>query len=113
MQALLTAARQRGDDLIIPAAVLAELYRGALVPSVDAGLNRHPAWTIAPTTRPLARLVGQLLTAASRGSADHVDACVIATAIAAGGGNVITGDPEDMSHIAAGNPAISVIALGA
>lgn len=113
MQALLTAAARRNGDVVVPAAVLAELYQGTRIQTVDAGLNRHPAWTIEPTTRSLARLVGRILNAAGRTSHDHVDACVVAVAIEQGGGNVITGDPDDMTTLTGNNPAVNILTVGA
>ncbi len=111
MQALLTAATRRNDDILIPAAVLAELYRGARTRTVDTGLKRHPAWAIEPTTQSLARLVGQILHTAGRTSRDHVDACVVAVTIEQGGGNVITADPADMMALAGDNPAVNIVSL--
>ena len=111
VQALLLAASRKGAELVVPAAVIAELYRGTHAAGVDGWINRHPAWMIQDTTRELARVVGRLLDSAGRGSADHVDGCVVASAIVAGGGTIVTGDPRDISAIAAGNAAVTVAAL--
>jgi predicted nucleic acid-binding protein len=111
VQALLVAASARNFELVVPAAVIAELYRGTHAAGVDAWLNRHRAWMVQDTTRELAHVVGRLLDSAGRGSEDHVDGCVVASAIVAGGGTIITGDPRDISAIAAGNAAVNVVAL--
>lgn len=111
VQALLVAASAQDADLVVPAAVIAELYRGTHAAGVDTWLNRHRAWLIQDTTRELARVVGKLLDSAGRGSEDHVDGCVVASAIVAGGGTIVTGDSRDISTIAAGNAALTVVSL--
>lgn len=52
------------------------------------------------TDRALARFVGAVLHAAEAGSADIVDAHVVAAA-EAGGGLVLTGDPSGLERLAA------------
>jgi PIN domain len=99
----LRAAVEEGDDVLVPAAVLSEAYRGGQYDQVvDACLGRFPSFTVVATDRSLAREIGHLLARAGRGSADHVDASVVAVAIQAGGAVVATGDPDDMSALAAG-----------
>ncbi|WP_415103128.1 PIN domain-containing protein [Micropruina sp.] len=75
---------------------------------VDSCLGRHSGIDVVDTTRTLARTIGNLLARAGRGSVDHVDAAVVATALAAGGGVIATGDPDDLDALAAGLPGISV-----
>ena len=53
------------------------------------------------TDRSLARLIGALLSEAGAGSALFADAHPIAVAIEAGGGIVQTGDPDDLTRLAA------------
>ena len=90
----LEAARRTGRDVVVPAAVLAELYRNARHEAgVDSLLAREPAFSIAATDRGLARIVGRLLAQAGRGSEDHVDATVVAVAVSSGRSVVVTGDP--------------------
>lgn len=99
----LRAALDEGDDVLVPAAVLAESYRGGgHDQAADACLGRFPAFVVVDTDRSLAREIGHLLARAGRGSADHVDAAVVAVAAQAGGGLIATGDPDDMSVLAAG-----------
>jgi len=109
IHAALRAAVETGRDVVVPAAVLAELYRGGRHDqSVDACLGRFTGIDVADTTRPLARRIGHLLARAGRGSADHVDASVVAAALALGGGVVATGDPGDLEALAAGLPGIAI-----
>lgn len=113
VRAALAAALAEAADVVVPAAVLAELYRGGgHDQAVDACLAREGGVAVAPTDRPLARRIGHLLAAAARGSADHVDAAVIAVCAAAGGGVVLTADPKDLSVLSGGSPAIAVHRLG-
>lgn len=110
--AALVAARNRGADVVVPAAVLAEQYRGGKHDHlVDATLSRYPAIEVADTTRGLARSIGNLLARADRGSADHVDASVVATAARVGGGLILTSDPDDITHLAHGVVGVDVFEL--
>ncbi|MCK9247442.1 MAG: type II toxin-antitoxin system VapC family toxin [Solirubrobacteraceae bacterium] len=109
IHAALRAAVETGRGVVVPAAVLAELYRGGHHDqAIDACLGRLTGIDVADTTRPLARRIGHLLARAGRGSADHVDASVVAVALALGGGVVATGDPDDLEALAAGLPGITV-----
>lgn len=109
VQAALRAAADVGADVLVPAAVLAEQYRGGSHDQVvDSYLGRSTGITVADTTRPLARRIGNLLARAQRGSEDHVDAAAVAVAAAAGGGVILTGDPDDLATIADGLTAIAI-----
>jgi len=109
VRASLAAAVELGADVAVPAAVLAELYRGgAHDQAIDACLAREGGVDVVSTDRSLARRVGHLLAAAGRDSADHVDATVVAAAIAHGGGVVVTGDPNDLEVLADGLASISI-----
>lgn len=110
VRAALAAAAQLRRDVIVPAVVLAELYRGRNRSSLlDACLSRETGLLIRNTNRSLARLVGGVLGAARAGSELLVDAHVIAAAVEAGGGLVLTGDPEDLVRLAAAYRNIQVI----
>jgi len=52
-----------------------------------------------------------VLAAARAGPEDLADAHVVATAIDAGGGVVLTGDPGDLERLAAGHPRLVVQAV--
>ena len=60
------------------------------------------------TDREFARYVGGLLSAAYADSSDLVDAHVIAAAVEAGGGLVLTVDEDDLNRLAAPYPNIQV-----
>ncbi|MCL2594219.1 MAG: type II toxin-antitoxin system VapC family toxin [Promicromonosporaceae bacterium] len=108
----LVGALQCGADVLVPAAVLAEQYRGGRHnQAIDACIARHPGLEVIDTTRELAKHIGGLLARAGRGSADHVDASVVATAVQHGGGLILTGDPDDIERLAAGINNIVVRAI--
>jgi len=109
----LTAAIATRSPVRVPAAVLAEQYRGrGYDQPVDALLSRHEGvLTIVDTDRDLARSVGNLLARHGRGTADHVDATVVATAVRCGGGVILTSDKHDIAELADGVPNITVNVL--
>jgi hypothetical protein len=108
----LRAAVDEGAAVLVPAAVLAEQYRGGPHDQVvDSYLGRSTGIEVVDTTRTLARLIGNLLARAGKGSKDHVDAAVIATALSVGGGVVLTGDPDDLAALAEGTVGVSVETL--
>jgi predicted nucleic acid-binding protein len=102
VRAALAAAARLRRDVVVPALVLAELYRSAKRSAfVDACLSRETGLRIRDTDRAFARLVGGLLSGAGAGSELIVDAHVVAAAIEAGGGVILTGDPRDLERIGA------------
>ena len=111
--AFLTAAVRTGSPIRVPAAVLAEQYRGRPYDqAIDAFLSRQKAWVkVVDTDRDLARVVGNLLARHHRGSADHVDATVVATASRLGGGTILTSDSGDIEVLASGHPNIQIALL--
>ena len=110
--AALQAALELGNDVVVPAAVLAEQYRGGHHDHlVDACLARYSAIEVVDTTRSLAKNVGNILARAGLGSAHHVDATVVAVAVREGGGLIMTSDPKDIETLAAGLVGVSVHAL--
>ena len=105
----LRAAERSGSDVLVPAAVLAEQYRGGRHDqAIDACLGRHAGIDVVDTTRELARRIGNLLARAGSGSGQHVDAAVVAAAIAAGGGVILTSDVDDLTALAAGAIGVAV-----
>ena len=112
VRAALEAARRLNRDVIVPAVILAELYRGpGQNQMVDACLSRETGLLVRNTDRPLARLVGGVLGGADAGSADLADAHTVAAAIETGGGIVLTTDPNDIERLAARYPNIHVETL--
>ena len=117
VRAFLIEAHRRGADVIVPTIVCAELCRGsAPTRAVEAVLGRHdrsrgerPAISRRDTDFELARQVGAILHGAGAGSADIVDAHVVATCVASGGGLVITADPDDIERLAQAVPAARIV----
>ncbi|MEM9557349.1 MAG: PIN domain-containing protein [Acidobacteriota bacterium] len=102
VRAALRAASRLRREVLVPAVVLAELYRGrGHNQLVDACLSRETGIAATPTDRKLARIVGAVLTAAGAGSEMLADAHVVAAAVESGGGLILTGDPSDMEQLAA------------
>lgn len=108
----LRAAVRHNREVICPAVILAELYRGAgRNHLVDACLSRETGIEIRTTDRTMARLVGSVLTAAGLGSAHLADAHVIAAVIEQGGGVALTGDLQDLERLAAAYRNVTVVGL--
>jgi rRNA-processing protein FCF1 len=102
VRAYLQAAEEQHIDVVVPAAVLAELYRGAHHDQViDSYLSRADRIRIVDTDRILARRIGHLAAAAGMGSEHHVDATVAAVAVTEGPSVVLTGDPDDLRRLTA------------
>jgi hypothetical protein len=111
VRAALRAAARLDRDVIVPAVILAELYRGPRHnPLVDACLSRETGLLVRDTDRDLARLVGGVLAASNAGSEDLADAHVVAATVELGGGIALTGDREDLARLAA--PYGNVMVLG-
>lgn len=112
VRAALTAALRLGRDVVVPAVVLAELYRGPKRAAfVDACLSRETGVVVRSTDRSFARLVGGILAAARASTGMIVDAHVVAAAVEAGGGVVLTSDPDDLGRLAAPHRDVTVVAL--
>lgn len=115
---MLAVAAEREREVVVPAPVCAETCRG--VPrtrAVEAALGRHvrqrgqrPAVAVVDLDLDLAKQVGAILYAAQAGSADLVDASVVAVAVGRGGGLVITADLADIGRLAATVPAVRILA---
>lgn len=103
------AAADLQRDVIVPAVITAELYRGrARSRALDACLSREPGLQVRRTDLPFARLVGGVLTGA-RASSEHLaDAHAVAAAVEAGGGVILTGDEDDLTMLAGPYPNIMV-----
>jgi predicted nucleic acid-binding protein len=113
VRAALRAAHRLNRRVVVPAVVLAELYRGSRHNHlVDALLSRETGIQVRDTDRPFARLVGGVLTAARAGSVLLADAHVVAAAVEAGGGIALTTDPDDLGRLAAAYRNVTVVALG-
>ncbi len=108
-RAALEAARRLRRNVVVPAVILAELYRGQKQNQlVDSCLSRETGLDVRDTDRDLARLVGSVLAAAKAGSEDLADAHCVAAAVEAGGGVVVTGDHRDLERLAAPYPNVQI-----
>jgi len=110
---LVAAARLRGG-VWVASVTLAELYRGsARTHALDALVGRllGASLKLRDTDRAFARLVGGILHQAGAGSHLLADAHAVAVAVEAGGGAVLTGDPGDLSRLAAPYGNVVVTAL--
>lgn len=108
----LEVARRMDREVCVPSVTLAELYRGvARSRALDALLARTDDVMTRDTDPRFARLVGAVLHEAGAGSVLLADAHAVAAAVDAGGGVVLTGDPNDVGRLAAGHPRVVVAAL--
>lgn len=108
--AALEAARRLRRDVVTPAVILAELYRGpGHNQIVDACLSRQTGIQVRDTDREFARFVGAVLAAAKAGSKDMADAHTVGAAVEAGGGVIVTGDENDLRRLAAPYPNVVVM----
>ena len=108
-RAAMRAAAVLQRDVVVPAVILAELYRGpGHNQMIDACLARETGLRIRDTDRSLARLVGGVLTGAKADSGHLADAHVVAAAVEVGGGVVLTGDEGDLAMLASPYPNITV-----
>ena len=108
-RAALEAARRLRRDVIVPAVILAELYRGPKQNQVvDSCLSRETGLNVRDTDRAFARLVGAVLGAAKASSEGLADAHCVAAAVEAGGGVVVTGDERDLGRLAAPYPNVQI-----
>jgi len=112
VHAFMIAALETDSDVVVPAAVLSELYRGrGYDAALDACLKRYPGIEIIDTDRRLAKTVGHLLANQNMGSHHHVDACVVASAISAGGGLILTCDLDDLNQLAVDQLGVDIHAI--
>lgn len=113
VRAILTAAREDSREVVVPAAALAELYRGVAQDlAVDGCLGLAGGITVVPTDRPLARRIDKILADAGRGADDHAGASLVAVCAAAGGGLILTGDPKKVSELCGASTTILVRGIG-
>ena len=112
VRAAMRAAERLKRPVLVPAVVLAELYRGPKHNQVvDSCLARETGIGVRDTDRPLAKLVGGVLAAAGAGSEHLVDAHVVAAAVELGGGVALTGDADDLERLAVAYRNVTVVAL--
>lgn len=98
-RAVLAASRQAGVPVLVPAAVLAETLFGD---ERDTRANQAlKKLQVIPLTESVARSAAELKRLAGMtGVAATIDAVVVATSVAAGGGVVLTSDIDDVRALA-------------
>ncbi|TMK60837.1 MAG: hypothetical protein E6G60_12445 [Actinobacteria bacterium] len=106
--AFLRRAVEVDAEVIIPVVVLAETLRGG---PRDAAVNRvvNAVGDIEATLPDVGRVAGRLLGRAKRAATVH--AMVVAEAVARGGGQVLTGDPADLTPLAENERRVTIHAL--
>jgi predicted nucleic acid-binding protein len=112
VHAAIEAARRLQREVVTPAVILAELYRGPRHSQVvDACLSRESGIAVRDTDREFARYVGGVLGAARSDSSDLADAHAVAVAVESGGGVILTADESDIRRLSASFPNIDVVAI--
>ena len=106
-RAVLAASRQAGVPVLVPAAVLAEtLFADGRDVRANQVLKKLQ---VVPVTDPIARSAADLKRlAAMTGVAATIDAIVVATSVAVGGGVVLTSDIDDIHALADGAAGIRI-----
>ena len=109
VRSLLSAALRAGARVMVPAVVVAETFRGR--GPRDARVNRTlaAADSYLATDEPAARTAGGLLGDAR--SSEAIDALVVAAAIHAGGGRILTAGPADLGKLSAGRVDVVIHAI--
>jgi predicted nucleic acid-binding protein len=109
VRAAIEAARRLRREVVTPAVILAELYRGpGQNQVVDACLNRESFIDVRDTDRGFARYVGGVLGAARADSTYLADAHAVAAAVEGGGGVILTVDEDDLNRLAAAYPNVHI-----
>ena len=110
MRNILDAADRDGIQVRVPAAVLAEAYRGT---AADAAIDRILGTGIRAITlgQAMARQTARLKHRDRLDSCHTVDAVVVATTIRLGGGIIATGDPDDLGSLARDHENVKVHGL--
>ena len=112
VRAALRSAQRLGREVVVPAVILAELYRGPRHNHVvDACLSRETGIRVRDPDRALARLVGGVLASVRVGSEHLADAHVVAAAVDLGGGLALTTDPADLERLAGAYQNVRVVGL--
>jgi predicted nucleic acid-binding protein len=110
-RAIARVAHERGVLIRVPAAVLAEVCRGARFDAAINQLLNREAICVAVLTRRIAQRAGALLAKAAMPSANAVDAFVVATALEYDSAVIATGDAGDLRRLSASYRQVSLMTL--
>lgn len=110
-RAILQVAHEEGALIRIPAPVLAEVCRGGPIDAPVLRLLNGHGIAVVDLTAATARRAGSLLRRSKLGSAHAVDAFVVATALEFASAVIATGDPDDLSRLAAGFDQLRIFAI--
>lgn len=104
-RAFVARAVDLGVPIVIPVVVVAETVRGG---PRDAPVNRvlKAVDAVPIATEKVGRTAGRLLGQAK--STETIDALVVAQAVVAGGGHILTGDPDDLEPLAEPHPEVLI-----
>jgi hypothetical protein len=110
-RAVLRVAQEEAALVRVPAPVLAEVCRGG---AFDAPVNRvlnDRGIRVLDLDRSMSRRAGALLARAGMDSSHAVDAFVVATAMIFESAVIATGDPDDISKLAAGRRSLRIFTV--
>jgi predicted nucleic acid-binding protein len=110
-RAIARVAHERGLFIRVPAAVLAEVCKGARFDAAINHLLNREAILVADITRQIAQRAGALLAKASMSSANAVDAFVVATALEYDSAVIATGNAKDLKRLSAPYNQLSLMTL--
>jgi predicted nucleic acid-binding protein len=97
MRALLLEARATGTRLVIPAGVLAQVWRDPAKQVAIGGLTKAAETMVMPLDKVLAEAAGILC--GRRQTSDVIDASVVLTARREGHAVIVTSDVADLRHL--------------
>jgi predicted nucleic acid-binding protein len=110
-RAILQIAHERRALVRVPAAVLAEVCRGARFDAAVDRLLNDRGILVCALTRTIAQRAGGLLAKAKLSSAHAVDAFMVATALDFDAAVIATGDPDDIRRLSASHKKLRLFAL--
>lgn len=108
MTALLAGISRGGDHVFVPAAVLAQAWRGGAGQARLAKFIKDKRVTVEPLTKHLAQASGVLCS--QSGTDDVVDASVVALACKLGL-PIVTGDERDLAALNAIDPTVTIYSI--
>jgi predicted nucleic acid-binding protein len=110
-RAILSVAHEEQALVRVPAPVLAEVCRGGRFDAPVDRILHGRGINVLDLTREIAKRAGALLAKANLGSEHAVDAFVVSTALEFSSAVIATGDPHDLTRLAAGHRQLRVFAI--